>query len=183
MRVLLLAYFVLTFSFSFVKAQELNVSLVKTDKECDLGKAEITINSGASPFQILWSNGSIMNNVESLEEGPYAVTITDNNSNDTTINFVIGYTICEPIPSINFTPNGDLYNDKWSIIRLDYFPEFDLYVYNRWGQEVHHQSGIYTPWDGTNLGSPLPDGTYYYVLFLSKSNKNKFIKGDISILR
>lgn len=183
MRIKHFIYFVLSFSFSFVKAQELDVTLIKTDKECVLGKAEVIINSGTSPFQVVWSNGSILNTIENLEEGQYSVTIADGNSKDTTIRFVIGYTICEPIPSNNFTPNGDLYNDTWSIVRIEYFPEFELYVYNRWGQQVHHQSSNYEPWDGTSLGLPLPDGTYYYVLFFSKSNKNKFIKGDVSILR
>lgn len=183
MRIKYLIYFVLSFCFSLVKAQNLAVALVKTDKECELGKAEVVINSGASPFQIVWSNGSVLDEVKDLEAGIYSVRVTDSNSLDTTINFEIGENICEPIPSNNFTPNGDLYNDTWSIVRIEYFSEFELYVYNRWGQEVHHQSSIYKPWDGTNLGLPLPDATYYYVLFFSKSDKNKFIKGDVSILR
>jgi hypothetical protein len=41
----------------------------------------------------------------------------------------------------------------------------------------------YIPWDGSSLNIPLPDATYYYVLFFSKSDKKNFIKGDISIIK
>jgi hypothetical protein len=29
----------------------------------------------------------------------------------------------------------------------------------------------------------LPDATYYYILYFSQTDKNKFIKGAVSILR
>jgi len=165
------------------KAQNLDVSLSKINKECKSGSANITINSAALPITIIWSNGSVLNEIENLESGNYSVTITADNFQDTTINFTIEELICEPIPSNHFTPNGDLYNDTWSISRLEYFPDFELLVYNRWGQQVHRQANTYIPWDGTSLGLPLADASYYYILFFSKSDKNKFIKGDISILR
>ena len=76
---LYLTYLFLFFVYTTAYAQELSVTLVKSDKECDLGKAQVIINSGASPFQVLWSNGSVLDNVENLEEGLYSVTITDNN--------------------------------------------------------------------------------------------------------
>lgn len=164
-------------------AQNLNVHLLKVDKECNLGNASISIDSGLQPITILWSNGSIMNNVDQLDEGDYSVKITDGLGQDTTINFIIKKILCEPIISNNFTPNNDGYNDTWSISKIETFPDFDLYVYNRWGQLVHHQSNEYIPWDGKSLTLPLADATYYYILYLSKSDKHKFVKGDVSIIR
>lgn len=164
-------------------AQDLSVSLVKTDKECESGKASVSVNAGTAPFQYLWSNGALSDHVENLDAGSYTVTVTDATLQDTSIVFVIEESICEPVAENHFTPNGDAFNDNWSISRLAYFPDFELLVYNRWGQQVHRQSRQYIPWDGTHLGLPLPDGTYYYILFLSGSDKHKFIKGDVSIIR
>jgi gliding motility-associated-like protein len=166
-----------------IYAQNLSVSFTKTERECVLGEASITIISGALPIQYLWNNGAITSSVAQLEEGEYSVKVTDAQNNDTIINFDIEKQICKPIAENHFTPNYDGYNDTWSISRLENFPEFDLFVYNRWGQQVHHQMNQYIPWDGRSLTLPLPDATYYYILYFSKTDKNKFIKGDVSIIR
>lgn len=168
---------------TFVYSQNLSVTFIKTERECELGEASITIISGALPIHYLWSNGAITSNVSQLEEGGYSVKITDDQNNDTTLNFTIEKQICEPKPENYFTPNYDGFNDTWNINRLENFPEFDLFVYNRWGQQVHHQMNHYFPWDGRSLSLPLPDATYYYILYFSKTDKNKFIKGDVSIVR
>jgi len=166
-----------------INAQDIKVTLSATDKQCKTGSASISILSGALPIQYVWSNGATTDYIENLEAGNYWVTVTAGNAKDTTISFIIAETICEPIAENNFTPNGDAFNDTWNISRLDYFPEFELIVYNRWGQQVHHQSQQYVPWAGTQFGLPLPDGAYYYILFLKKSDNHKFIKGDVNILR
>jgi gliding motility-associated-like protein len=177
---LYLLYFFIPLS---LRSQGLGVSLSKINKDCFLGSAAISINTGASPFQVNWSNGAIMNSVSDLDGGDYWVKVTDNTTHDTTIYFTIEDLDCIPSIANNFTPNGDEFNDTWSIMRLEHYPDFELFVYNRWGQEVHRQINFYIPWNGTSLGLPLPDGTYYYILYLSKINKNKFLKGDVSILR
>jgi gliding motility-associated-like protein len=164
-------------------AQSLVVSLSKTDKECETGRASVIVNSGVAPYQYLWSNASLTDQAENLDAGTYTVTVTDAVAQDTSIVFTIEETVCEPVAETHFTPNDDAFNDSWDISRIGYFPDFELLVYNRWGQQVHHQTSQYIPWNGTHLGLPLPDGTYYFILFFSKSDKNKFIKGDVSIIR
>lgn len=166
-----------------VYSQTLSVTFSKTETMCELGKAEITVISGATPITITWSTGELTNSINQLKPGDYSIEIKDNAMHDTIINFKIEELICEPTPGNHFTPNADGYNDSWSIGRLDYFPDFELFVYNRWGQLVHQQANQYIPWDGKSLSLPTPDGTYYYILYFSKSNKKKFIKGDITILR
>jgi gliding motility-associated-like protein len=170
-------------SFTTFQAQDFLVNFTKIQRDCFLGEASVTVVSAVQPVQILWSNGSVLNSVDQLEEGFYSVKITDSNNHDTLINFAIGPLYCEPIAQNNFTPNGDGYNDTWSISRLEYFPNFELFVYNRWGQLVHHQANDYIPWDGRSLTIPIPDASYYYILYLDKSDKKKFIKGDVSIIR
>jgi len=166
-----------------VNAQDLKVTFSKTDKECESGKASVHIVQGHPPYYYYWSDGSTGENLTDLAAGNYTVKVTGDMAQDTTISFTIEESICEPTVENNFTPNYDGYNDTWDISRLQHFPEFELIVYNRWGQQVHHQINSYIPWDGTQLGLPLPDATYYYILFLKKNDKNKFVKGDVSIIR
>lgn len=176
-------FFLTIACFVFMKAQTLSVSFSKNEHPCLLAQASITINTGVSPIQILWSTGATTNAVEQLAVGDYSVKVTDNNSKDTTIYFSIESVACFPSVENHFTPNNDDYNDTWDIYRIEYFPNFELFVYNRWGQLVHHQENEFKPWDGKSLTIPSPDAPYYYILFLDKSNKKDVIKGDVNIIR
>ena len=166
-----------------IQAQDLSVTFNKQEVPCVLAEASVTATTTSLPVHYLWSNGAIADNISELQPGEYSVKVTADNGKDTTIYFKIEELICEPTPETHFTPNSDGFNDTWSIGRINNFPDFDLFVYNRWGQQVHYQSSSYIPWDGKSLGLPLPDATYYYILFFSKTDKNKFIKGPISIIR
>lgn len=174
---------ILTFAAFIANAQDLYVSFTKSEKACELGEASVTVTTTSLPVHYLWSNGAITSHVNELVPGEYSIKVTADNGKDTTIFFKIEELTCEPIPETHFTPNGDEFNDTWDISRIANFPEFDLYVYNRWGQQVHHQSLTFMPWDGRSLGLPLPDATYYYILYLDKTDKNNFIKGSVSILK
>ncbi|WP_196888526.1 gliding motility-associated C-terminal domain-containing protein [Aureivirga sp. CE67] len=54
----------------------------------------------------------------------------------------------------------------------NYFPDFKLYIYNRYGTLVYEGDKNTENWDGTakNSDAPLPSGTYYYVLELNRNN-------------
>jgi len=79
------------------------------------------------------------------------------------------------------TPNGDGKNDRFEITHIDRFPGNRLYVYNRWEQEVYSKKGYDNTWDGTFNNKPLPDGTYYYLLYLLDGEDP--IKGFVYISR
>ncbi|MBI9063603.1 MAG: PKD domain-containing protein, partial [Marinilabiliaceae bacterium] len=79
------------------------------------------------------------------------------------------------------TPNGDGKNDRFEITHIDRFPGNQLYVYNRWEQEVYSKKGYANTWDGTFNNKPLPDGTYYYLLYLLDGDDP--IKGFVYISR
>ena len=82
-----------------------------------------------------------------------------------------------------FTPNGDGKNDVWEIGFLDYYPQIEVSVYNRWGEELFYSKGYQTPWDGTFNGKNMPVGTYYYLIKLNIEEEKKPITGPITIIR
>ncbi len=176
--------YILFFTFSILSAQTLSVQLFKLDHVCEKGQAGIQILSGKQPITTQWSNGaSNTPSIQDLIEGDYSVTIKDSAQKDTVVNFTIEKLPCKVSIANHFTPNGDNYNDTWGLFQTEYHPRMKLYVYNKWGQQVHAQSGTYTPWNGTQGGIAVADGTYYYVFYYEASDEGNYIMGDVTILR
>jgi gliding motility-associated-like protein len=80
-----------------------------------------------------------------------------------------------------FTPNGDGINDTFFIKGLNNYDDNEVSIYNIYGNLVFNQKAYKNDWKGTYNGSDLPDGTYYYVVKFSTSEKP--IKGSVDILR
>lgn len=85
-----------------------------------------------------------------------------------------------------FTPNGDGINDTFVIPsirdRPENYPNNELIVINRWGDQVYHAKPYTNTWDGTYKGKTLPAGTYYFIMRLDLS-KGNIIRGNVTLLR
>ena len=77
-----------------------------------------------------------------------------------------------------FSPNGDGVNEKWKIYGLDEFPDHKIYVYNRWGNIVFETNNYQNDWAGTWDATPLPPGTYFYLI---DDGKGKRYRGYLQI--
>jgi len=68
------------------------------------------------------------------------------------------------VPSA-FTPNNDGVNDFFKVEGHDIY-SYNIWIYNRWGQEVWHSNNIDDVWVGNYKGGDhfVPDDTYTYVL-------------------
>ncbi len=63
------------------------------------------------------------------------------------------------------TPDGNGLNDQLFIEEIDRYPDNELVIINRWGQEVFRKKGYKNDWEGTNeTGGVLPAGTYFYII-------------------
>ena len=80
-----------------------------------------------------------------------------------------------------FSPNSDGINDKWEILYLDSYPGCEVEVFNRYGQMIFRSVGYDKAWDGTRNGTPLPVGTYYWII--NPKNGRKAITGSVTIIR
>jgi gliding motility-associated-like protein len=112
-----------------------------------------------------------------------------------TTTFTLSYTSplgCERTDSVTvrvtrdfpntITPDGDGANDVWNIPGLDDFPDVEVVIYNRWGNEVFQSTGYNDPWNGTNNGEDLPTGSYYYIIDY-KSPGIENVNGTVNIIR
>jgi gliding motility-associated-like protein len=91
--------------------------------------------------------------------------------------------ILQLIPNA-FSPNGDGSNDTWELDFLNLlYPNAQVEIYNRWGQQLYFSEGTYTAWDGTYQGEMVPDGTYFYIINLNDSENTPPFKGALLLLR
>ena len=84
------------------------------------------------------------------------------------------------IPNV-FSPNGDGVHDRWVIGALEAYPNFELTIFNRYGQTIFRAKRNLQPWDGTLNKKPVPIGTYYYVLDLKEGGLK--YAGFVDIIR
>lgn len=80
-----------------------------------------------------------------------------------------------------FSPNGDGINDFMVIKDLQDFPENEVIVFNRWGNQVFRQKNYQNDWNGTFNEGDLPDGDYY--LIINGANGEELGKSWIKISR
>lgn len=64
-----------------------------------------------------------------------------------------------------FTPDGDEYNQSFGAVMagIDVY-DFELNIYNRWGEKVFQSYDISVPWDGTYQGQIVPAGVYTWTI-------------------
>lgn len=158
----------------------------KTIMEGDAVKLDGAISGDSVRYH--WTPPDHLNNPDLLTPAASPVdntiytlhaTTNDNCGEDTSNVFVRVYKKIT-IPN-TFTPNHDGVNDYWDIKNLGTYPGSSILVFNRWGQQVYQSIDYPKPWDGTYNGSPLPAGTYYYVIDLK--NDMPKLAGWVLIVR
>lgn len=85
-----------------------------------------------------------------------------------------------------FTPDGDEFNQSWHLFIDGIDPmNFNLRVFNRWGQIVWESNDPSAAWDGTYNGSILPSGAYVWRATVKDvySDKKKEYQGTVNIIR
>ena len=65
------------------------------------------------------------------------------------------------------TPNDDDINDKLEFQYLEFYPENEIYIFNRWGNLVYSAESYDNSWSGDELN----EGTYFYILKISGIEK------------
>ncbi|MFM2225362.1 MAG: hypothetical protein RJA07_1564 [Bacteroidota bacterium] len=78
------------------------------------------------------------------------------------------------------SPNNDKKNDLFIINCALQYPNNEIVIFNRWGNEVYSAKPYKNEWDGTYQNQPLPDGTYFYI-FKFNDNKHDDKQGYIVI--
>lgn len=168
-----------------------------TPEETDICHSDITFTNmstdGATYFYWFDDNSAI-----STEEHPYHTYLTHGSKNpylivtseydckDTAYNylFIEPYTVFAPN---TFTPDGDEFNNQFLPIVYLGVVDWNLQIYNRWGQLIFESNDVNEGWNGTNqAGRVAPDGLYVWRLHYTScepSDPTKLATGHITIMR
>lgn len=153
------------------------------DTTINLGSSVVLNGSGGVNFIWTPSTGLDDPNIASPVAAPiattdYILTVTDVNgcTDMDTVTVTVEPNFDFMIANM-ITPNGDGYNDTWYVENIGLYPNNQVSVFNRNGQQVFTASAYDNTWNGDNL----PDGTYYYVIEFTDTGK--VIKGAITIIR
>ena len=118
---------------------------------------------------------------ENLDGGIYNILVQDKN----------GCGVAELLVSLVtypkfFTPNNDGNNDAWILkgANLEFYPESDISIFNRFGKLVAKIPIDSQGWDGTYNGKLLPSDDYWFTITLiDRFNNQKKKTGHFSLLR
>lgn len=116
---------------------------------------------------------------------PYQVAANEWGCKDTAFNQLYIEPWSVFIPN-TFTPDGDEFNNIFVAEHYLEVSEWELIVYNRWGQVLFESYDSSVGWDGTFKGVIVQDGTYGYTLRYKTCeplNPDHFITGHVQVLR
>ncbi|NLR69175.1 gliding motility-associated C-terminal domain-containing protein, partial [Chitinophaga varians] len=135
---------------------------------------------------VRWDNGSTSPTLQVTNGGTYTVTVF-NDCGSATDDIRVNFTQCEPKPQFPnaFSPNGDGRNDVFRpIVRGPMF-DYELRIFNRWGELIFISSDSHKGWDGKFKGSPVDIGTYVWWLTYKKvaGGASNVIKGEVTVVR
>ena len=86
------------------------------------------------------------------------------------------------IPNL-ITPDSPSGTNQVFKVKYQSLASFEMWVYNRWGQQLFHTKDPSHGWNGTQGGKPVPTGAYYYLIKAKGTDGivyNK--KGDINVI-
>jgi len=85
-----------------------------------------------------------------------------------------------------FTPDGDEFNQTWRpfIRGIDIY-DFELFVFNRWGEVVWESHDPEIGWDGTYNGKLVPVGGYVWKTSFKmlRNDERKMYHGTVNVIR
>ena len=169
-------------------------------------ETEILISAGEA-VRYLWDESNFASNelTDSIlavyDYGDFPVTIY-NEFNCPARDTVEIVEVCEPrvFPPTGFIPNGepcdpdciDTDCNNCFFIKGAHYKNWNLRVYNRWGEVIFHSTNPDAPdgsgmWDGTYKGEPMPAGVYPWILYYEGDTPRHFgpyqLEGKITLIK
>jgi gliding motility-associated-like protein len=80
--------------------------------------------------------------------------------------------------------NNDLLNDEFRPIGLGAYKDYNMRIYNRWGEQVFNSTDPEIGWDGKYMNEFVMEGVYtYYIQFTFVDGKIYRYSGTLNVLR
>lgn len=95
---------------------------------------------------------------------------------------------CYPFVPNGFTPNNDGRNDVFQVFSNCIIQDFQLSVFDRWGNRVYLSTDVNDGWDGTINGQDAPMGVYVWQMVYTSMDERGIMvtqttSGDITLVK
>lgn len=156
----------------------------------DVLDLEILASGGVPPYTYQWLPPQYLSCVDctspttyAVNTTSYSVVVTDSHG---CVSYGEAYVEVRPSPTFapaSFSPNGDGLNDVF-LVSIAGVKDFEMNIYDRWGERVFHSDNIYEGWDGKVNGKVAESGVFVYKIFTRFINgKQEQMHGSIMLLR
>ncbi|MRG44417.1 T9SS type B sorting domain-containing protein [Chitinophaga sp. SYP-B3965] len=133
-----------------------------------------------------WSTGATTSSIEITQPGTYSVTAYNDCGSNTDV-ITIDMKECDSRPDFPnvFSPNGDGNNDVFRPVIRGPMYDYELRIFNRWGEMVFISKDMHLGWDGTYKGRNVDVSTFVWWLSYKKVRNGPafVIKGDVTVIR
>ncbi|WP_316839483.1 Ig-like domain-containing protein [Pedobacter gandavensis] len=181
-----------TYTLSFlVRVNGLPTLAIRSDNGNQVSKGATVTLTASGGTNYVWANsqGVLSDlNVASIKVRPSQTTtytVTSTNVSGCSVSQTFTLSVLNDLALIKATnilsPNGDGYNDKWVIDNIDFYPNNEVKVFDKGGRILFQKKSYDNSWDAMINGSPLEEGTYYYIIDFG-TNTPKF-RGFITVIR
>lgn len=148
---------------------------------------KLIIGTTLADVSYSWNTGATNCCIEVDKSGTYILTVKNycKELTDTIEVILANCNNCVWLPNA-FTPNADGKNDYFEVKSFCPFSNYELWIFNRWGQRVFTTRNTTLHWDGTQNGKPCDVGVYYYILKAKPSvigAQDVLLQGDIMLIR
>lgn len=145
---------------------------------------EISVTASGSGTYV-WNTGATgpVLDLKIGQSSTFCATITsvDGCKNNACIDIVVKEESTLYVPNA-FTPNGDDINDEFHVASYN-LSEFDLKIFNRWGQLLFQTNDPLKGWDGSFKGQTVA-GVYVFILKAKGNDGSEYRKsGHITLLQ
>jgi len=135
---------------------------------------------------IRWQDGATTATYVVTATGYYKVTVY-NDCGSVSDDITVNYKQCEDTPTFPnaFTPNGDGKNDTFKPHITGPMYDYNLSIYNRWGELIFQSKEASKGWDGRYKDVLVDEGTYVWLLTYQKSagGTKLLSKGVVNVIK
>jgi gliding motility-associated-like protein len=130
----------------------------------------------------MWQDGSTQPTYTVTAPGTYSVSV-NSVCGALTDQIIINRGICDIYFPSGFTPNKNGRNDLFKVLTDLKLAQYDLKVFDRWGEVIFQTYDQYKGWDGMMKGTALDPGVYVWVSSFVYNGDKKFMKGTVMLIR
>jgi gliding motility-associated-like protein len=143
---------------------------------------QLVLDAGVSGALYVWSTGETTQSIV-VYKSPQSVSVSVTDGACSATDDIELFDNCDVHVPNAFSPNVDGINDFLKVHHRG-IKEFQMSVYNRWGEKIFYTSDIDEGWNGTYGNQPVTVGVYVWSIRYAKTDGSvRTQSGNVSVLK